>query len=260
MPGLRRLLDPRPDPEGDARLRRAEGEHRVHLGHRLLRPAAVLHEHLRVPHDPRPGADARDRPQGRAPGPHGVGDHRRRRRAVDRRQPPPALDAPQRRPDDDHVQQPDLRPDQGPDVADVGVREADEVDADGLDRPADDAADGRARRRGHVRRPLGRHAHRAPAAHARGGRPAPRRVVRRGPPELQHLQRRRLARLHRARRPRRPDARPRARQADDLRQGARQGHPPPRPPPRGRHDRRRTASPRTTCSSTTRTPTTRTSR
>ena len=170
-------------------------------------PAAVLHEHLRLPHDPRPRADARDRPQGRPPRPHGVGDHRRRRRAVDRRQPPAALDAPQRRPHDDHVQQPDLRPDQGPDVADVGVREADEVDADGLDRPADDAAHGRARRRGDVRRPRGRHPHRAPPAHARGRRPAPRRVVRRGPPELQHLQRRRVARLHRARRPRRPDAR-----------------------------------------------------
>ena len=38
---------------------------------------------------------------------------------VDRRQPPPALDAPERGPDDDHVQQPDLRPDQGPDVADL---------------------------------------------------------------------------------------------------------------------------------------------
>ena len=121
-----------------------------------------------------------------------------------------------------------------------------------IDRPID-AADGRARRRGHVRRPLGRHPHRAPAAHARGGGPAPRRVVRRGPPELQHLQRRRLARLHRARRPRRPDARPRARQADDLRQGARQGHPPARPPSRGRHDRRgrrhrgRPARPRRAC-------------
>ena len=51
-------------------------------------------------------------------------------------------------------------------------------------------------------------------------------LVRRGPPELQHLQRRRLARLHRPRGPRGPDARPRARQADDLRQGPRQGHPP----------------------------------
>ena len=54
-------------------------------------------------------------------------------------------------------------------------------------------------------------------------------LVRRGPPELQHLQRRRLARLHGPRGPRGPDAHPRARQADDLRQGARQGHPAHRP-------------------------------
>ena len=140
VPGLRRLLDPRPDPEGDAGLRRAEGEHRVHLRHRLLQPVPVLHEHLRVPHDPRPGADDRDGPQGRAPGPHGLGGHRRRRRAVDRRQPPPALDAPQRRPDDPPVQQPDLRPDQGPDSPTSELGQADEVDADGLDRPADQAA------------------------------------------------------------------------------------------------------------------------
>ena len=71
------------------------------------------------------------------PGPDGLGHHRRRRRAVDRRQPLPALDAPERGPHDDHAQQPDLRADQGPGLADVGVRQADEVDADGLGRPAD---------------------------------------------------------------------------------------------------------------------------
>ena len=53
----------------------------------------------------------------------------------------------------------------------------------------------------------------------------PRLDVRRGPPELQHLQRRRPPRVHRPRGPRGPDARPRARQADDLRQGPQQGHP-----------------------------------
>ena len=229
MPRLRRLLDPRPDPEGDARLRRAEGEHRVHLGHRLRRPAPVLHEHLRVPHDPRPRADDRDRPQGVAPGAHGLGHHRRRRRAVHRRQPPPALDAPERGHHDGHAQQPDLRPDQGPGVAHVGARQEDEVDADGLRGPADPAADDRARGRGDVRRAHGGHPHRAHPADARGRRPPSRQLVRRGPPELQHLQRRRLARLHGPRDPRGPDAHPRARQADDLRQGARQGHPADRP-------------------------------
>ena len=139
MPRLRRLLDPRPDPEGHARLRLPEGEHRLHLGHRLLRPAAVLHEHVRLPHDPRPRADARDRAQGRPAGPHGLGHHRRRRRALDRRQPRHPLDAPQRRHQDDHVQQPDLRADQGPGLADLGVRQAHQVDAGRHGRHADHA-------------------------------------------------------------------------------------------------------------------------
>ena len=105
-------------------------------------------------------------------------------------------------------------------------------------RHADHAADHRAGRRGELRGPLGRHPHRAPPGDARAGRPAQGLVVRRGPPELQHLQRRGVARLHRPRGPRGPDARPRARQADDLRQGPRQGHPARGPPSGGRDDRR----------------------
>ena len=194
VPGLRRLLDPRPDPEDHARLRVPEGEHRLHLRHRLLRPPAVLHEHVRLPHHPRPRADARHGPQGRAPGPDGLGHHRRRRRALHRRQPRDPLDAPQRRHQADHVQQPHLRPDQGPGVADVRVRQEDQVHAGGHGRLADHAAVGRAGRRGDLRRPLGRHPHRAPPADARPGRPPQGLGVRGGPPELQHLQRRRLAR------------------------------------------------------------------
>ena len=201
-------------------------------------PPAVLHEHVRLPLDPRPGADARDRPEGGPAGPDGLGHHRRRRRAVDRRQPRPPLDAPQRRHQHGHVQQPDLRPDQGPGVADLRVRQAHQVDAGRHGRHADHAADDRPGRRGELRGALGRHPHRAPPEDARAVRPAPRLVLRRGPPELQHLQRRRLARLHRSRGPRGPDAHPRARQADDLRQGPRQGDPPERAAAGGRHDRR----------------------
>ena len=167
VPRLRRLLDPGPDPEGHAGLRLRPREHRVHLRDRLLRPAAVLHEHLRVPHDPRPGADARDRAQGGPPGPDGLGHHRRRRRAVDRRQPRHPLDAPQRRHQPGHVQQPDLRADQGPGVADLRVRQADQVDAGRDRRHADHAADDRPRRRGELRGALGRHPHRAPPGDAR---------------------------------------------------------------------------------------------
>ena len=55
---------------------------------------------------------------------------------------------------------------------DVGARQEDEVDAGRHDRLPDPAADGRPRRRGDVRRPVGRHPHRAPPADARAGRPS----------------------------------------------------------------------------------------
>ena len=59
-------------------------------------------------HDAWPCPDAGDRPQGRAPRPHGLGHHGRWRRAVDRWQPPDALDAAERgRAVTGHVQQPD---------------------------------------------------------------------------------------------------------------------------------------------------------
>src|SRR6266576_3872882 len=52
-----------------------------------------------------------------------------RRRALDRRQPPDPRAAPQREPEDPAVQQPDLRPDEGPVLADERGRQGDEVDA-----------------------------------------------------------------------------------------------------------------------------------
>ena len=72
-----------------------------------------IHTHPR----PRPGD--RHRPRRRPARPRRVGHHRRRRRPVDRRQPPHPRPAPQRQPHDPAVQQPDLRPDQGPVLADV---------------------------------------------------------------------------------------------------------------------------------------------
>ena len=56
MPGLRRLFDSRPDEEGAADAGHSAGKDRVHLGHRLLEPLSLLHEHLRHPLDSRPGA------------------------------------------------------------------------------------------------------------------------------------------------------------------------------------------------------------
>ncbi len=81
--------------------------------------------------------------------------------------------------------------------------------------------------------------------------------VRRGPPELQHLQRRRVALVHRPRGPRRRDAGAQARRADDLRQGPRQGHPPATASRPRWSSWVSTASPRRTCWSTTRRPMTR---
>ena len=79
----------------------------------------------------------------------GVGGDRRRRRAVDRRQPPDPRAAPQRRPEHPAVQQPDLRPHQGPVLADLRARQGDQVDAARLGRPSlrPDRAGARRRRR-----------------------------------------------------------------------------------------------------------------
>ena len=85
--------------------------------------------------------------------PVGVGRHRRRRRAVDRRQPPDPRAAAQRQPHDPAVQQPDLRPDQGPVLPHVRGRQDHQVDADGVGRPPVQPGLARARRRGDVRGP-----------------------------------------------------------------------------------------------------------
>ena len=128
MPGLRRLLDPRPDRRRRCPTSAYPKENIVFIsGIGCSGRLPVLHEHLRLPLHPRSRADPRHRPQGGQPCADGVGHHRRRRRAVDRRQPRPALDAAQRRYQDGHVQQPHLRPDQGPGVADVGAGQEDQV-------------------------------------------------------------------------------------------------------------------------------------
>ena len=114
MPRLRRLRRAQGRAGLPARPRAAPREHRLRLRHRLLQPLPLLPRHLRHALDPRPRAGDRDRHRHRARGPVGVGRHRRRRRAVDRRQPPDPRAAPQRQHDDPAVQQPDLRPDQGP--------------------------------------------------------------------------------------------------------------------------------------------------
>ena len=63
---------------------------------------------------------------------------------------------PQPRPQDHAVQQPDLRPDQGPVLAHVAAGQEDQEHADGRDRQPAPPAVGRHRLRGDVRRPLDR--------------------------------------------------------------------------------------------------------
>ncbi len=82
-----------------------------------------------------------------------LGHHRRRRRPLDRRQPPDARHPPQPRHQHRPVQQPHLRPHQGPVLAHLAARQKDQEHADGRDRqPAPSALD-RDRLRSHLRRP-----------------------------------------------------------------------------------------------------------
>ena len=109
------------------------------------------------------GRAPRHRHRGRAGAsrPRRVGDRRRRRRALDRRQPPDPRAAPQRQPQHRDVQQPDLRADQGPVLADQRGRQGHEVVAVRLARHAVQPDLDRARCRSDVR---GAHPRHGPSA------------------------------------------------------------------------------------------------
>ena len=135
MSRLRGLLGAHRAAAPHARARRQAREPGVRERHRLLEPLPVLHEHLRGAQHPRPCARGRDRHRGGPARPRRVGRHRRRRRSLDRRQPPDPRAAPQRELHDPAVQQPDLRADQGPVLADERAREGHEELAVRLARP-----------------------------------------------------------------------------------------------------------------------------
>ena len=82
---------------------------------------------------------------------------RRRRRALDRRQSPDPCAAPQREREDPDVQQPDLRADEGPVLADERPGQGHGLDADGERRLSVQPARAGARRRRDVRRARARH-------------------------------------------------------------------------------------------------------
>src|SRR3984893_10668018 len=75
VPWMRRLRDPGPGAEGDAGAGRGAREHGLHLGHRMLEPLSVLHEHLRIPYDSRPRAGGRHRAESYAARPRRMGGH-----------------------------------------------------------------------------------------------------------------------------------------------------------------------------------------
>ena len=173
--------------------------------------------------DPRAGAGHRHRPGRGPPRPARVGRHRRRRRPVDRRQPPHPRPAPQRQPHDPAVQQPDLRAHQGPVLADQRARARSPSPRRSArsTSPFNPLSRG-PRRRGQLRGPHPRH---GPQAHDGDVPAGPRpqgRGVRRGLPELQRLQRRRLRGRSRPRTVRDRHAHPAApRRADPLRRRGR---------------------------------------
>ena len=176
MPGLRRLRDPRRGAELHAGARHRAREDRLHLRHRLRRAVPVLHADVRDALDPRPRAGDRDGSRGVAPGSLGVGRVGRRRRAVDRRQPSDPRAAPQREPEDPDVQQPDLRADEGPVLADERAGKGHGLDADRQRGLSVQPAGARARRRRDVRRARPRRRQAGP-----DGRAAPRRRSTRAP-------------------------------------------------------------------------------
>ena len=238
MPGLRRLRGAVGGPAVHARARDPAGADRVHHRDRLRRPVRVLHEHVRDARHPRPRARAGHRPGHDPRGPVDLGRHRRRRLAVDRRQPPDPRAAPQRPGQDPAVQQPDLRADQGPGLADLRARQDHQVDAVRGRRSPVQPGRARARRRGLVRGPDDRP--RPPAPHRGAARRRhPRgRGAGRDLPELPGVQRRRVRGADReGRQGRQPDPPP-GRQADPVRRRRRARR---RPGPRRRPGDRRTS-------------------
>ena len=199
VPGLRGLRDPVDGPGLPARARRPAAQDGVRERASAARGGSCT---TWTPTGST-GSTAGRRPSPRAsprrgPDLHVWVDHGRRRRAVDRRKPPDPRAAPQREPEDPDVQQPDLRADQGPVLADQRGGQGHEVDAVRLARPPVQPGGARARAR---RRRSWRGRSTSDRHHfterAPGGRAARWRGVHRDLPELQRLQRRRLHLAHR---------------------------------------------------------------
>ena len=218
MPGLRGLCDPQGRAAHAAAARLRSGEHRVHLGHRLLQPLPLLYRELRLPHDPRPRACGCDGREACQPGPRRVAGDRRRRWPLHRRQPHDARASPQREHADHAVQQRDLRPDQGPVLAHQPRRHALADKPDRIGRSPRQPLRLCAGQRRALRRARDRRVE-EPSRRAQGSARPPGRGLRRDFPELHCLQQGRVRRLRRAEGCGRPAAVAGRRRADAVRQG-----------------------------------------
>ncbi len=173
MPGLRRLRRRPGDLPGPRERGPASARDRVRVGHRLLEPHPRLHDGLRLQQRPRAGPPDRPGHQAREPGPPRPRGRGRRRRLLDRGRARGPRGPAQHGPHLHRDGQPDLRPDQGPAVADLAEGPADRVLDLGQPRGPGEPAPLRARLRGELRRPghAGRHA--GPRRGHRGGDPLP---------------------------------------------------------------------------------------
>ena len=191
---LRGLRHPGAGAEGVAAAGHPPREDRVHFRDRLLVAVPLLPEHLRDAQHPRAGAGDRHGPEMCAAGVVRVGRHRRRRRLVDRHKSHDPLHAAQPGRQHPAVQQPDLRLDQGTVLADLRVRQEDEIQSAGHDRAADPSDRAGAGRRSDVCRPHGRLRPGASGRDDRGGGAPSGDVVRGNPAELRRFQRQRAGR------------------------------------------------------------------
>ena len=124
-----------------------------------------------------------------ASGARSLGGDRRRRFALHRRQSHDSHAAPQRRHQGADVQQQDLRADQGPVLADVRIRQENQVDSVRHRRSAVQSAGPGDRRGDYVRGALGGRLPATPEGHAEESGGAQGLGLRRDSAELQHLQR-----------------------------------------------------------------------
>ena len=147
----------------------------------------VLHEHVRLPHDSRARAGRGHGCQGDSPRAGSLGGDRRRRFALHRRQSHHSHAAPKCRHQGAAVQQPDLRADEGPVLADFGIQQEDQVDSVRIARPPVQSRFAGDRSGGHVRGALRGRLPGTPERNAEKCRRAQRLGLRRDSAELQHL-------------------------------------------------------------------------